>query len=443
MIISKKFYEYNMRDDFSVPVYVGYDLIEIGKIKGINPQKRIAGQLIRENGQTYLELADFPSKKNMSSNPSRITYDFDDKVKNQDDGSTWYASTWDGKMQFVIRKYFRVDFTTNIANNHFSGSTSKWLVSDYSIANQLMLSEKIESADLSLDHVYTWFNIFHPDQDWSKTQSLILKDLSLKKHPFLLEIGARGTKKHELHIFQKTAYMSIKIVFESPQTRDFSYQLAVIIRNFFQILIGKSIGINRIILNRNILLDTSNQNITRDERENWFLDQSFLPNEVNETRTGFATSYDDISDEFNSILKEYLNDLKMQRFVADFLIVDHFRTPVNTQIITLVSAVESYYNEAKYINGKNIQKAIYKLERLSKLVEKPNDFLKNGIHGNATDVNSLLQEMVDARDYIVHGVKSEKYTSEAELVPDLIIFKNIIREAIVRIISKQVKSNNE
>lgn len=52
-----------MRDDFSVPVYVGYDLIEIGKIKGINPQKRIAGQLIRENGQTYLELADFPSKK--------------------------------------------------------------------------------------------------------------------------------------------------------------------------------------------------------------------------------------------------------------------------------------------------------------------------------------------------------------------------------------------
>jgi hypothetical protein len=164
---------------------------------------------------------------------------------------------------------------------------------------------------------------------------------------------------------------------------------------------------------------------------------------VNETRTGFATSYDDISDEFNSILKEYLNDLKLQRFVADFLIVDHFRTPVNTQIITLVSAVESYYNEAKYINGKNIQKAIYKLERLSKLVEKPNDFLKNGIHGNATDVNSLLQEMVDARDYIVHGVKSEKYISEAELVPDLIIFKNIIREAIVRIISKQVKSNNE
>lgn len=80
---------------------------------------------------------------------------------------------------------------------------------------------------------------------------------------------------------------------------------------------------------------------------------------------------------------------------------------------------------------------------MSKLVEKPNDFLKNGIHGNATDVNSLLQEMVDARDYIVHGVKSEKYTSEAELVPDLIIFKNIIREAIVRIISKQVKSNNE
>ncbi|MDR7925364.1 hypothetical protein RIU76_11835 [Latilactobacillus sakei subsp. sakei] len=36
-------------------------------IKGIDPNKRIAGQLTRSHGATYLDLADAPEKKDVST----------------------------------------------------------------------------------------------------------------------------------------------------------------------------------------------------------------------------------------------------------------------------------------------------------------------------------------------------------------------------------------
>ena len=445
MAINKKFYEYDMRDDFSIPVYVGYDLIKCGKIEGVNPQRRVAGQLIRKSGQTYLELADFPRKKGYESSETGIVYDEEDKIANHNDGGTWYACTWDGTLQFIIRKYFRVKYTEHFATNHFTNSTSRWLVTDYSITSQLMLPIKVSSMELSLDYVYAWFNIFHPEQDRTKNKPLIFKNLTFENQNFMLVVVANRKEKHELHEFQKTAYMSIKVIFKNEQTRDFTYQLAVTIRNFFQILTGKSIGISRIILNSNIQRDPNKQGmLLKDERENWFLDQSFLPDKVNEKNLTFDVPYRDISANFEYILKQYLIDAKLQQFISNFLIIDQFRIPVNTQIVTLISAVESYYNEAKYSNGKPIQSAINKLQRLGELIEDPNDFLKkNSIHGRATDISSLFQEMIDARDYIVHGVKIKKYTSEADLFPDLIIFKKLIQTAIIRIVLIQIESNNE
>lgn len=37
----KKFTDYDMRNDFSLPVYVGYELVEVEGIKGIDPKKEI------------------------------------------------------------------------------------------------------------------------------------------------------------------------------------------------------------------------------------------------------------------------------------------------------------------------------------------------------------------------------------------------------------------
>lgn len=445
MGINKNFDDYDMRDTFSIPVYVGYDLVEHANIKGIDSKERVAGQIVRENRKTYLELADFPVKKNyVSPNSNGFIMNDDDKITNQDDGGKWYACTWNGDLQFVIRKYFRVSASTHMANNHFSEPTSKWLLSDYSITSQLMLSDDVKYVMLSMDHVYAWFNIFRPEQDLSKTDSLNFKNLAFESQKFSLVIGASGNEKHNLHVFQKTAYMNIIIEFEKGQTREFTYHLAVVIRNFFQILVGKSIGISQIILNKNQSVTPGKQKIIpKDERENWFLDQSFLPDTVTETNANFAVSYCDIEENFCTILTQYLGSSKLQRFVANFLTVDHFRTPVETQIITLVSAVESYYKDAKYSNGKKVKKAIEKLRRMGDLIEEPDRIVKGSSYGNVLNANSLFEEMVNARDYVAHGVKSEEYTSEAELVPDLIIFKNIICEAIIRVVLMQTDANNK
>lgn len=445
MVNTKKFYKYDMRDDFSIPVYVGYDLIDISGIKGIDVNNRVAGQLIREKRQTYLELADNPTIKGyVSSNPSGMLIDNEDEINNQDDGGYLYACTWDGELQFIFHKYIRMGSSINMANNHFSGETSKWLISDYSIASQLMLPEYVTHASLSLDHVYTWFNIFRPEFDLSKLDSLSFKDLIFENQSFSLIVCANGQNKHDYHVFKKTAYMTIDLEFKNHQPREFVYSLAVATRNLFQMLTGKSVGISRIILNKDNSFGPSYiKLVPKDERENWFLDQSFLPNSVKETTTNFAISYSDIKKDFKSILVQYFLDSKLQRFVNSFLIVDQFQVPVDTQIITIVSAVETYYNEAKYSNGKKIKNAINKLKKMGELIENPNNFFSGSVHGDAVDINSLFDEMVNARDYIVHGDKADKYSSEAELVPDLIIFKRIIRDIIVRIISMKVKANNK
>lgn len=432
----KKFYEYDMRDEFSFPVYVSYQLTEFDGIKGVDPNHHFAGQLTRKNGETFLELSDYPEKKELKS--STIVIENSNKVGNQSDSGEWYACTWDGQLQFVLHKYFCVDASMHISNHHFGGDISKWVINDYSIVDQYTLSdESVTHVKLSMDHVYSWFGFYRPEQNWEKTKSRIFKDLKFEDQLFSLSINAEGTEQHKLHLYQKTAYMYFNIEFKTPQTRDFAYNLAIVIRNFFQVLTGKKIGISRIILNK------KNNGSLTDERENWFLEQSFLPNIVEETNHNFDISYHELTDKFDHILELYLSDLKIQKFAATFLLVDHFRLPVDIQIVTLVSAVESYYNNAKYVsNGKTIQKAADKLERLGKLVEDPDDLVSRDNRSNITSSKELFNKMVDSRDYIVHGVKENKYTSESDLVPDLIIFKNLIRHALIRVISLQVEQNN-
>lgn len=443
MTTVKKFDEYDMRDDFSIPVYVGYELVEYSGIKGINPDNRCAGQLIRENGQTHLELSDIPKKKHYELPSNGIVINNDDEVTNHEDSGNWYASTWNGDLHFVIRKYFRISTSKHRANNHFGGNVSKWVVSDYSIVNQYMLADNVSYATLFMDHVYSWFGIFQPERELTDENELIFTNLVFDDQQFSLRVSVNSKEKHELHVFQKTAYISIGIEFEEFQTREFTYQLAVTIRNFFQMLIGKSVGISRIILNKDNSIDPDGQRITpKNERENWFLDQSFLPKKEEETLTNFEVSYQEISSDLGTMLTKFLSNSKLQRFVASILTVYQFQTPVDTQIITLVSAIESYYSDAKYSDGTKMKNALNKLKQLGQLVENSDDFFQQDIHVSTTDTDTLFREMVDVRDYIVHGDKEEKYTSEAELVPDLIIFKRIIHKAIVRVMLMKVEENN-
>lgn len=437
-----KFTEFDMRDEFSFPVYVGYELIEYGGISGIDPNNRFAGQITRKDGVTTLELADYPEKEDYDHHG--VVYDQDDKVQTQEDSHDWYATTWDGRLLFVLHKYFFTDASENFANNHFSGVTSNWIVSDYSLVSQFMLQDEVKQAKLSFDHVYSWFGLFRPEQDWNSVESKVINNLSYREQVFSLTIGAQGKRRHTLHSFEQTAYMFITIKFEKEQTREFTYQLSVALRNFFQLVIGKQVGISRIILNRDESVEPIKKIISpKNYRENWFLDQSFLPEAPVEKKHNFNIPYRNIESDFDQIVERYCKDPEMQKFTSTFLMVDQFRIPVDTQIVTLVSAIENYYKNARFSsNHKRIRNALTKLKLLFRLVPDPNHLIISGVHGDITDSEQLMQEMVDIRDYVVHGVKEDKYSSEAELVPDLIAFKRIMRQAMVEVVTLREPSNN-
>ncbi|SYW00391.1 conserved hypothetical protein [Oenococcus oeni] len=437
----KKFTEYDMRDDFTFPVYVGYGLIEQGGIEDIDPSQQIPGELTRRNGETYLELADNPRKNGYRS--AGIIRNGEDRVSSEKDGHTWYARTWDGAILFVIHKYFKVASHSLHAYNHFSNETSRWLINDYSMSSQYMLASGVYQARLYLDHIYSWFALFKPEQELETIPPLIFSNLQFEGKTFSLMVGAEGKEKHKLHSFERTAHTFIKISFEETQTRGFIYRLAVVIRNFFQILIGKAIGISRIILNQNKSFNPKTKiMVPEDERENWFLDQSFLPQTIVEKIDQSDFPYRRISEKFDSILKKYLADVKLQNLVSTYLTVNQFQIPVNTQIITLVSGIESYCIDLKYpSNRKPIKKAIEKLQHFFGLLDNLDELAQHVIEGRKVDVQLLLQDMIDSRDYIVHGEKAEKARSEIELVPDLMVFKNLMRKVIAKIILTTVDKN--
>lgn len=437
----KKFDKLDMRDDFSFPIYLGYNLAEFNGIKGIDPDNRYAAQLTHENGKTYLELSDFPSKENYHSNG--IVYDHDDKIQTHKDTHDWYGTTWDGSLLFVFHKFVRVGANEMFSSNSFSADTSKWLITDFSIVKQFMLMKGVAQVKITLDYTYAWFGIFKPEQDFDKKNSQIYTGLKFMDQHFELTIGAEGVEEHQLHYWGKTVDLFVLVKFSKMQSRDFTYRLAVVLRNFFQILIGKSVGITRMILNSDQSYDSERKMLLpRNYRENWFLDQSYLPDEPKESLVNFNVPYKQISKTFSPILTQYLIHQDVQNLLSTFLSVDQFSIPVDTQIVTLVSGIESYYRNAKYSNGKPVKDALRKLQRFVELIDQPDDVITNGTHGNIVDTKQLLQEMIDARDFVVHGDKADKYTSETELVPDLIAFKRLIRCGITEIITLKHVANN-
>lgn len=425
-----------MRDDFSFPVFVGYELMNTKSgIKGVDPNKRIAGQLTRSHGATYLDLADAPEKK-MYQHNNGITYNNNDKVISNGDTNNWYATSWDGSRLFILRKFFNVDSKMHFAYNHFSEETTKWLITDFEMVSQFMLTDEVYQAKLYMDHIFSWFRVYNPNQDLSKVNSIEYNDLIFQEKKLKILVRGEGNQKQEIHSIIKTVNLTMCLLFEDSKNRQYIYQIAVALRNMFQIIINKRIGISRIILNR----INGDKLIQSDERENWFIEQSYLPEESKEIISDVGIPYASISSNFNTILKQYLEDEKLQNLVNSFLLVDQFQIPIATAIITLVSGIETYYNQTKYKNGKTIGNAHKKLQRFLALLDNSSEIVQQEIP-NLT-VDELITRMRDSRDYFIHGDKADRFVSEAELVPYLIVFKKLYQQILAKLIVLDVKKNN-
>jgi len=436
------FNDFDMRSDFSFPVYVGFKLKEFGDgIKGIDPDNRFAAQVTRTNGVMYLDLSVFPSKTNYHDDG--IIFDEENKIMSQDDSSDWYATTWSGDILFVLHKYLRVGSTDHHFFNKLSQETSRWIISDFDMVNQFMLDPMVYQAKVYMDYIYSWFNVFHPNQDLTQLKSIIVENLEFQSIKFTLNVRGEGNRHVDMHSVEKTTDLCLVIDFEEPQQSERVYEISSVLRNMLQVLIGKKVGIYKIILNRNKSWNNKEKLLEKkDERENWFIQQSFLP-EITNDRVDFpAIRFDRIKDDFDKLLHEYFNDTKVQSLVAAFLTVSHYDIPLRTAIVTLVSGVESYYNEAKYDNGSPIKSAIKKLTRFSKLMDNPQEIIDKKIPNINIDINDLLQKLVDSRDYFVHGDKSNKFTSETDLIPYLMKFEDLYQEALCNIITLKMAKNN-
>lgn len=241
----------------------------------------------------------------------------------------------------------------------------------------------------------------------------------------------------------KVANTCIRLDFDTEQDENFVYRLSVVIRNMLQVILNKRVAISRIILNRNYSYNQAKKMLLpKDERENWFLEQSFFPKDVDQAKENFEISFDKIKDKFQEILEVYLLDEKLQSLVYAYLSIDHFKIPLSTSIITLVSGVESYYNKAKYSNGNLIKDAGEKLKRFISLLDNPEHILRANYDGQIVSVEELLIRLRDSRDYFVHGSKKEKFSSEADLIPNLMMFKVLYREILTRLILLEVPKNN-
>lgn len=300
-----KFDEFDMRSEFTIPVFVSYGLKKFGDdIEGIDPKKRIAGQLTKKNGTTYLDIADLPIKENYQSKGFYV--DFEDKVQSQEDYGDWYASTWTGDLLFVIHKYLRVSVNSHVSFNGVGQETSSWIITDYDIVNQFMLSPNVYQVKVYMDYLHSWLNIFNPLQNLSDEKSILYKNLTFQAIRFSLLIQGQGNIAEDTHTVTKTANTCLVLKFDEPQKRERIYKLLKVLRNMFHILINKKIGISKIVLNADKSWDAKSQSLRKkDERENWILNQSFLPDNMDDKVSRPSLLFKDIKNDFGKLFKDF------------------------------------------------------------------------------------------------------------------------------------------
>ena len=141
---AKKFTEYDMRDNFEFQVYVTDELSSFKKDDGtkilyVDQAKQFPGVIKKEGDRIILELSTV-LMKHESKNKAILSDN--DEVYSEKDFSTLYATTWDGKMQFIIANYFFISkHSSNSFNSVSYGGITKYQVTNFSIASQFILQD--------------------------------------------------------------------------------------------------------------------------------------------------------------------------------------------------------------------------------------------------------------------------------------------------------------
>jgi len=423
-----------MRQDFEVPVFLGIKLTDFDGIKGISPEDRYAGMISRKDGKTILGLSGLPMD---SEKGSEFIYTDLSGERAFREKNLWYATTWDGKIQFVIRELYNIEEVKQGSrrNSISYGATSKWEIMNFSIATQFMLKEKIYQATVDIDHTFYFFGITSLVDE--KVHELKYTNLEFERQSFSLYVVSGYSEHSSIRSSQRNEVLNIVFKFKKYKNREFVYRLIVQFRNLIQVLTDKSTGINRIELNadKSIKIDDAGKVAYRpkDERENWNLVQSFLPKQIKED-VGFSEIFKEIKQNFYSILASFFDDDKLQELIQNYLLIGQYNVPVSTAIVTLISGVDTYYRDARYSNGKKKKKSIEKLKMLMDVIDNPQELIYKYFGITNYDIESLLTRIVDERDYFVHGVKANAFDSYTSAAKDLMKFKVLMKQAIVLLV---------
>lgn len=409
-----------MRDDFEFQVYVTYELSSFKKdgetrILYVDQKKQFPGVIKKEGDVIILELSTVlmkPESKNKT-----ILSDNDD-VYSEKDFSTLYATTWSGNMQFIITDYFLIDKQSSISFNSVSyGGIAKYRVTNLSIASQFMLQDKVYQASFYLDFIHEWFSLYGPmmSREELNQNFIIFENMVYCDASFSLQINGYTEESENTDKVLFSAYSSLVVKFQSPQSKDFVFDLAVQLRNFFQFLLNKKVGLYKILLNNDSSWNGKDKRL-EDYRENWFVSQSFLPDEVKNKSFKFDINYSNIKNDFENILKKFFQNEKLQNFISLYLAISQYQIPVIPALLTLSSGVESYLNGSTFSDGKPVKNFSKKLTMIF-----------NGSWEKNEETGSCIETIKDNRDFYVHGVKKEKMLSEIELIPTLLEFQEAIR----------------
>ncbi|HCS86145.1 hypothetical protein C9I44_05755 [Lactococcus garvieae] len=417
------YFKYDMRDDFEVQVYVSSYLSK-GDNSGlyyIKLENSMPGTIIKKNNVMLLKLSQALIKPEFED--ASIIIGDSDKVKNQEDLGILYATTWDGSTQFIVRQYFKTSGGgKNITYNSISyGETGNYQILDMSIATQFKLSEKIYKTKYYFDYIHEWFSIYSPKMNNKQMKKTIIeiKNLYFENEEFDLVVS--GISRSSSNHYESNSYANtdITVKFKNLQNREIVFKLGIQLRNFFQLLLNKDLGLYKIQLNRNKSRDNGDTT-PEDERENWFKAQSFLPKIPDQKINLFDIKYYDIKDNFEDILNNFMENKKLQDFISRYLTVSQYKMPITPVLLTLCSGVESYLRGEKFSDGTKVKNFENKLNKVF-----------NGTWEQDDSTKDIIQLIKNNRDYYIHGDKPQKKLTEGELIPTIIEFEKVIRNYIL------------
>ena len=207
----------NMRQNFEIPIFLGLKLTDFKGIKGIAREDRYAGIISRKNGKTILNLSSQPEKEKLLDEKPIYT-DLSSK-KAFHEKHPWYATTWDGRRQFIIREFYNIEEIApgNSYNSISYGSISKWEINNFSIATQFMLKEKIYRAKVNIDHAFYFFGITSLVDE--RCHELRYTNLEFEQQRFSMYVVSSYKENSTIDSSQKHEILDIVFKFRKPDLR--------------------------------------------------------------------------------------------------------------------------------------------------------------------------------------------------------------------------------